>query len=178
MFRSPLSFFLVAFFALLAGKVAALDINITTFDKSTRIVQATDFLSSNISDVVRSDCNAECQPGVNAINACGTDNSCLCNTTTTIPLVVSCEECMFEKLIARFKKPDDPLAGQTNALTAYMTSCNNATNSTLDSKLFALHVPDNWDGPFGQGLNLPTTIVAVIFTTIFGGGLISVLCTM
>lgn len=43
---------------------------------------------------------------------------------------------------------------------------------------FAITVPSDWDGPFGQGLNLGATIVTVIVGAVLGSGLIGVLCTM
>ena len=43
---------------------------------------------------------------------------------------------------------------------------------------FAIAPPSDWDGPFGQGLNMGATVVTVIIGALLGSGLITVLCTM
>lgn len=43
---------------------------------------------------------------------------------------------------------------------------------------FAITVPSDWDGPFGQELNMGATVVTVIVGALLGGSLIGVLCTM
>ncbi|RPD60725.1 hypothetical protein L226DRAFT_533094 [Lentinus tigrinus ALCF2SS1-7] len=191
MVRSPLSCFLVAFFALLVGRVAAqasLTINVGL---STGNVTAADFLKPN--DPVLGDCTQECTAAESVISAC-TNNACLCNANATdataaIPPIVKCEQCMFNALITRNTVPQDPRAGQSSALSAYLAACNTAnitvtaadgTPSTLTVAAAAavLTSPPNWDGPFGQGLNTGTTVITVIAATILGGGLIGVLVTM
>lgn len=175
MIRSPLSFFLVAFFALVVGRVAAqanLTINV---GGTVGNVSAADFLKPN--DVVLNDCTTECGAAETAIAAC-TDNTCLCNANTTVPLITQCQQCMFAALITRNKRPDDARAGQAPALTAYQTACNATAGILLDTTVIALASPPNWDGPFGQGLNVGTTVISVIAATVLGTGLIGVLVTM
>lgn len=42
----------------------------------------------------------------------------------------------------------------------------------------AITLPSDWAGPVGVGLGLPATIIAVIFTALFGSGLIYIVSTM
>lgn len=94
---------------------------------------------------------------------------------------------MFTQLIALNKRPADDLAGQSSSLNgksspsnplllfltptslsaiAYKTACSNvllAINTT-----FALTLPPDWDGPFGQGLTMGTTVIAVGSAFILG----------
>ncbi|RDX44079.1 hypothetical protein OH76DRAFT_1360156, partial [Lentinus brumalis] len=134
-------------------------------------VSAADFLRPN--DIVLND--------VRALRACA-DNKCLCaaNNTQTdvVPLVTACQQCMFAALITRNKLPDDPRAGQASALTAYQTACNATASILLDTTVIALVPPPNWDGPFGQGLNVGTTVITVIVGALLGSGLIGVVISM
>ncbi|KAI0759090.1 hypothetical protein C8Q74DRAFT_1301870 [Fomes fomentarius] len=182
MMRSPISFFLVAFLALMAGKVAALGVNITGFEPN---MPMTDFL--NTPDVVRTtDCASNCTLAQTAITNCNGADACLCSNETAVSIVM-CEQCMFTSLIARNKKPDDGRAGQTSAIAAYLAACGSLGNDTLPDNAsvrnaknatFKLVVPDNWNGPFGQGLDIPATVVTVIAGAILGVGLITVVNTM
>lgn len=47
-----------------------------------------------------------------------------------------------------------------------------------DNATFKLQLPDNWNGPFGQGLDIPATVVTVIAGAILGVGMITVVNTM
>ena len=73
-----------------------------------------------------------------------------------------------------------PIAYVAACNTANITVITNGTASTLTIAAAdaALTLPPNWDGPFGQGLNIGTTVVTVAAATLLGGGLIGVLITM
>ncbi|KAI1790612.1 hypothetical protein LXA43DRAFT_1146384 [Ganoderma leucocontextum] len=143
MMRSPLAF-LLAVLAFLGGHVLA-ELNITIDGKN---ITAAVFLASN--DSVRT-----------SAPACNGNNTCLCNDATKP--ILDCEECMFTQLITLNKRPADQLAGQASSLSAYTTACNGsaATNLTLT-------LPLDWDGPFGQGLTVGTTVIAVGSAFILG----------
>lgn len=70
---------------------------------------------------------------------------------------------------------------------AYLAACATVSNTTLDlfasvrnpdNATFKLQLPDNWNGPFGQGLDIPATVVTVIAGAILGVGMITVVNTM
>lgn len=62
---------------------------------------------------------------------------------------------------------------------AYSDACSSSVvNVTVPTALLAIAPPSDWSGPVGIGLGVPATVVAVIFTTIFGSGLIYILNTM
>ena len=66
-------------------------------------------------------------------------------------------------------------------LSDYVTACSGSNITTTPSNastIVKLQVPDNWDGPFGQGLNTGTTVIAFIAALTLGVGGISVLCVM
>lgn len=90
------------------------------------------------------------------------------------------------------------LQNPTNTLSlllssaAYQTSClSSPINGTLlDASrpapdtfksykaLFAITVPPDWDGPFGQGLSMAATVITVIAGAGLGAGMIGVLISM
>lgn len=101
---------------------------------------------------------------------------------------------MFAQLIALNKRPADSLAGQTSSLAgafstsgnpfsflmpiapsaiAYTTACNGTTETPLK-----LALPADWDGPFGQGLTMGTTVIAVGSAFIIGLFSISIVNSM
>ncbi|TBU59860.1 hypothetical protein BD310DRAFT_816208 [Dichomitus squalens] len=158
MMRSPFSLF-VAVLALFAGHVLALNITI-----GGRNITAPQFL--NTSDIVLQD---------SALNTCGANDTCAC-AASTVSLVLGCQQCMFNQLIARNKQPVDLLAGQASALTAYSTACTNIT--AVNASQVTLTLPPDWDGPFGQGLTTGTTVVAVIAAFVLGLCSITIVNTM
>jgi len=169
--RSFLSFvFLLA--TLLASRVYALEI---TVGGSVGNVSAADFLNITDSSVATT-CTSECAPAKSAIAAC-TDDSCLCNSTT-IQDVATCEQCMFNALIAGDLKMTDPREGSQVALTAYGTACGTALNTTIAASLTTLTLPPDWDGPFGQGLSPVATGFVVAIAATMAGTSIWILCSM
>ncbi|KAI0351587.1 hypothetical protein OH77DRAFT_1498391 [Trametes cingulata] len=168
------SFILAAFLAAFAGQVLALNISIAGIPGN---ITASNFLTS--SDPAFSACSSDCAPALANITACGdTNDACLCsNQTTIIPAIVACEQCMFEQLIHDNRRPQDPRAGQTSAITAYTTACSNL-NFTIPANITKLALPSDWDGPFGQGLTTLGTVVSVIAAAVLGTGMITVVNTM
>ncbi|KAI0668825.1 hypothetical protein C8Q78DRAFT_1043171 [Trametes maxima] len=167
------SFILAAFLAAFAGQVfAQLNITIPTLG----VIHASQFLTVN--DSVFTDCSSDCSPAITAIQQCGdNDLACLCNTTTTIVPIVKCQQCMFTDLVHLNRRPQDPRAGQTDAIAAYVSGCTLA-NRTVDTTLTKLQVPSDWNGPFGQGLTTFGTVVSVLAATVLGAGMITVVNTM
>ncbi|KAH9921104.1 uncharacterized protein B0H18DRAFT_1021906 [Fomitopsis serialis] len=188
---SFLSFvFLLA--TLLASRVYALEILV---GGSVGNVSATDFLTitdSSVANTVRTDsrlhtfdddsstaldqCTSECAPAKSAIAAC-TDDTCLCNTTT-IQDVATCEQCMFNALIAGDLQMTDPREGSQVALTAYGAACGTALDTTIAASLTTLTLPPDWDGPFGQGLSPVATGFVVAIAATMAGTSIWILCSM
>ncbi|KAM5530852.1 hypothetical protein V8D89_015496 [Ganoderma adspersum] len=159
MLRSPVAL-LVAILAFFAGHVLA-ELNITI---AGRNITAAAFLGSQDPVRTQAECAGNCTMAQNVVDACNGDNACLCNGTTTTP-IVACEQCMFTQLIAQNRRPTDDLAGQTSSLLAYKAACTNA-NQTVDTLVLTL--PPDWDGPFGQGLTIGTTVIAVGSAFILG----------
>ena len=60
-------------------------------------------------------------------------------------------------------------------VAAYSSACGTLAPPATD---FALTLPANWDGPFGQGLDTAGTVVTFIVALSLGLGLISVVNTM
>jgi len=167
-----LSTVLLAFFALLAGRVYAL--NITLNAGGFVNVTADQFLA--ISDqALLSVCHDTCQPANSAIAACNDDDQCLCSISI-VGNITACEQCYFTELIKenRPMPGGDIRAGGQTALTAYAAACNNS----LPPKLTALQVPSTWDGPFEQILSPATTAITLIAALTVGCGAIGVLIAM
>jgi len=76
---------------------------------------------------------------------------------------------MYTALITANKPLPDLRAGSTPMLQAYQAACG-AFNFTVTTAQVALTLPANWDGPFGQGLNLAGTVVSVGAAFILGMG--------
>ncbi|TFY52556.1 hypothetical protein EVJ58_g9950 [Rhodofomes roseus] len=106
-----------------------------------------------------------------------TDDACFC-TTTMIQQVATCEQCMFDALIAGDLMMTDPREGSQVALTAYGTACGTALNTTVAASLTTLTLPPDWDGPFGQGLSPVATGFVVAIAAALGGTSIWILCSM
>ncbi|KAI0632903.1 hypothetical protein C8Q77DRAFT_1158352 [Trametes polyzona] len=162
---------LLAFFA--AGQVYALNITIA----GVGLINESQFLTFN--DPALAACPGECNNATSAIQGCNGNSTCLC-TIPTVMSIVACEQCVFNKLVADFRRPDDPRAGQTSAIAAYAQGCKDANvpfNATLTA-LAVLAPPPGWNGPFGQGLTTFGTVVSVAAATLLGSGLIAVVNTM
>ncbi|TCD69006.1 hypothetical protein EIP91_009228 [Steccherinum ochraceum] len=161
-------FALLAFFAVFASRVLALQITVAPMGN----VSANQFL--DVSDqTVKTNCQDSCAPANTAINAC-TDDTCLCDTAT-LTAITACQQCMFNDLIHRFATSDDPRVGSSPALAAYTTACN---LSATTAKEFVLAPPSDWNGPFGQGLNTAATAFGVALALFLGIGCITVVNTM
>jgi len=168
--------FLLLFVSMLAGRVAALNI---TVGGSVGTVPASEFLTLDSADsIFMTDCQTQCQPGMNAIAACGeTNDSCLCDSAT-VTNITACEQCMFNDVIAKNARPTDPRAGFTSALTAYAAACLAAVNVTVPTTEITLTLPADWDGPFGVGMGAAGTAFTLIAGLLLGTGSIYVINTM
>ncbi|KZT03327.1 uncharacterized protein LAESUDRAFT_751737 [Laetiporus sulphureus 93-53] len=160
-------------FTVLASRVLALNI---TVGGTVGIVPASEFLTVN-DTYLTTTCQSQCTSAQTAITSCGTSNSCLCNSTT-VTLITSCEQCMFDALIAEDLPMPDPRAGSATALTAYSAACLSDANVTVPTTEIALTLPSDWDGPFGLHLGIPATIFTLVAATTIGSGAIWVICTM
>ncbi|KAG1894446.1 uncharacterized protein F5891DRAFT_1281629 [Suillus fuscotomentosus] len=151
-------------FLLLAGQALSLSIDV---GGSVGTIDATQFL--NVSDTyLLTDCQTQCSNANAQISTCTTNDSCLC-ASNTVTAITSCEQCMFDDLIAKFTTSADPRAGSTAALTAYATACSSA-GFTVPSSLVTLSIPSNWDGPLGVSLSTASTVVIVAITAALGTG--------
>ncbi|KDQ54483.1 hypothetical protein JAAARDRAFT_38152 [Jaapia argillacea MUCL 33604] len=168
------SFFILAFFATLAGRVLALNIAI---GGAVGNVNASQFLA--IPDPqITADCLTSCTPANTAILNCGdTNDTCLCSSDT-VTAITACEQCMFADIINKNVKMPDPRAGSTPALAAYAAACLASVNVTIPPASIALALPQNWDGPAGLGLNMPATVVTVAVGAFLGGSAMFLLSTM
>ncbi|KAJ3527419.1 hypothetical protein NM688_g8128 [Phlebia brevispora] len=169
----------IAFFAALAGRAYA-QINATTFNitlPGLGNVTANQFLSFNDADLTTK-CSGNLTAANNAISACTNNNAtCLCSPPT-VRLILECEQCYFEQLIAENRAMPDVRAGNAAALTAYATACNASAGVVLIADQTTLTLPSNWDGPYGQFLNAGATVFGVICTIVLGVGAITVVNTM
>ncbi|KAG2145498.1 uncharacterized protein EDB93DRAFT_1151359 [Suillus bovinus] len=157
---------------LLAGQALSLSIDV---GGSVGTIDATQFL--NITDIyLLTDCQTQCSNADAQIITCATNDSCLC-ASNTVTAVTSCEQCIFNDLIAKFTISTDPRAGSTAALTAYATACS-SVGFTVPSSLVTLSVPSNWDGPLGVSLGTASTVVIVAITAALGTGSLLLLSNM
>ncbi|KAH8084913.1 P-loop containing nucleoside triphosphate hydrolase protein [Cristinia sonorae] len=158
-------FALIAFVAMLASQVLALNISIPPLGNITadQFLDVTDQTAKN-------NCETQCDGGNRAIAACAGDDGCLCSSAT-VTAVTTCQQCMFTDLIHRFATSQDPRVGSTAALGAYVKACT-TSGHPVDAKEAVLVPPPDWNGPFGQGLNTATTVVGVAFATLIGLGCI------
>jgi len=168
------SFLTFALFLALAGRAMALNI---VFGGAFGNITASQVLA--IPDgQLKTDCQSSCDPATQAIQTCGdTNDSCLCGNAT-ISAIVTCEQCMFTELINKNQPMPDPRAGSSPALGAYSAACLASQNITIPPTTIALALPASWDGPFDAVLNLPATIVTVIFGATLGVSAILVLSNM
>jgi len=85
---------------------------------------------------------------------------------------------MFTELINKNEPMPDPRAGSSPALAAYSAACLASQNLTIPPTTIALALPGSWEGPFDAILNLPATIVTVIFGAGLGVSAILLLSNM
>ncbi|KAH9010848.1 hypothetical protein EDB85DRAFT_2047377 [Lactarius pseudohatsudake] len=160
------SFFLFAFALVLAGQALALNIVI---GGSVGNVTADKFLTVQDSTLTNQ-CQSSCGTANTAIQACNSDDACLCRNDT---------QCYFTNIIKDNRQMPDPRAGSTPALAAYVAACKAPPlNVTVPATEVALTLPPGWDGPTGVPLNLGETIVYVGVGAVIGVGSIVILCTM
>jgi hypothetical protein len=62
--------------------------------------------------------------------------------------------------------------------TAYSAACHASQNISLPPTTIALALPTSWEGPFDAQLNLPATIITVIFGAALGGSAVLLLSNM
>jgi len=161
----------IALLAVFASRVLALNITLPTLGA----ISASEFLDVQDADI-KTNCQDVCTPATNAISACSDNDSCLCNTAT-VTAITACQQCMFTDLIHRFTTASDPRIGSAPALTAYVTACN-ASGIVVPATEVALTVPSDWNGPFGQGLNIAGTVITVGAALFLGLGCIGVVNSM
>ncbi|KAG0707181.1 hypothetical protein DFH29DRAFT_797089 [Suillus ampliporus] len=166
------TFFAFASFILLAGQALSLSIAV---GGSIGTIDATQFL--NVTDAyLLTDCQNQCSSATAQIANCTTVDSCLCSSST-ITAITSCEQCMFNDLIAKYATSTDPRAGSSAALTAYAAACSSA-GFTVPASSVTLSLPSNWDGPRGISLGTVSTVLIVGVTAILGTGSIFLLSNM
>ncbi|KIJ18206.1 hypothetical protein PAXINDRAFT_167461 [Paxillus involutus ATCC 200175] len=158
---------------LLAGQALALTVDV---GGTLGNVTANDFL--NVTDTyLLNDCQTQCNNATAMINNCGTSDQCLCGPST-VAAITSCQQCMFNDLVAKFAESTDPRAGSATALTAYATACSTSVNVTIPTSFVTLEVAPNWDGPVGVHLGVPAMVLTVAAATLLGGSALMLLSNM
>ncbi|KAG1744684.1 uncharacterized protein EDB91DRAFT_199147 [Suillus paluster] len=158
-------------FLLLAGQALSLSIVLG----SLGIIDETQFL--NVTDTyLLTDCQIPCSNATAQIANCTPIDSCSCSSST-VTAITSCEQCMFNDLIAKFATSTDPRAGSSAALTAYAVACSSA-GFTVPSSSITLSLPSNWDGPLGVSLGTTSTVLIVGVAAILGAGSLFLLSNM
>ncbi|KAF9815647.1 hypothetical protein IEO21_04437 [Rhodonia placenta] len=157
---------------LLASRAFALEINV---GGTIGNVTAQQFLDIN-DETLTGACTPQCPTANTTVAACTTD-ACLCDPAT-VAAITTCEQCLFNTLIAKNIPMPDPRAGSATALTAYAAACLASVNITVPTSEITLTLPADWDGPFGQHLGLPATVITVIVATALASGCIYVVNTM
>ena len=156
------SLYSLFFIFVLASRVLSFTITV-----GTRNLTTADIL--NIPDnVVKSACTSQCTTANSQIQACGDDASCLCKNETVSSLL-TCEQCMFTKLIEVNQRLDFRV-GSNVVLSGYSAACKATANITLAPSQTALKLPPTWDGPFVAVLPLGGTVVAVGTGALLGLG--------
>ncbi|KAI9571865.1 hypothetical protein HD554DRAFT_2070125 [Boletus coccyginus] len=149
---------------LLGGQALALTIDV---GGTLGNVSASDFL--NVADTyLLTDCRAQCDKATSVMNDCGTNDQCLCNTNT-VTAITSCQQCMFNDLVAKFTTSADPRAGSAAALAAYAMACF-GVDADVPTSLVTLTTPPVWDGPFEVELSTGEAVLTVAVAIFLGGG--------
>lgn len=115
---------------------------------------------------------------------CGTNDQCLCNTNT-VTAITSCQQCMFNDLVAKFTTSTDPRAGSAAALAgkfaivgippcswtteAYAMACS-GVGVDVPTSLVTLTTPPVWDGPFEVELSTGEAVLTIAVAIFLGGG--------
>ncbi|KAF9219330.1 hypothetical protein BS17DRAFT_821814 [Gyrodon lividus] len=160
-------------FLLLAGQALALSIDV---GGTLGNVTANEFL--NVTDTyLLNDCQTQCNNATAMINNCGTSDQCLCGPST-VTAITSCQQCMFNDLVAKFTESTDPRAGSATALTAYAAACSTSVNVIIPTSFITLELAPNWDGPLGVHLSVPATALSVAAATLLGGGALMLLSNL
>ncbi|THH09662.1 hypothetical protein EW145_g1843 [Phellinidium pouzarii] len=143
------------------SQVLALGFNFTGVPTNITLQQLLDVPAG----VYLSNCQSPCGPLNTTVAAC-TNDACLCTAAVSAQLT-TCEQCMFNELVAANMKQPDPRVGTNVGLAAYQAACGTAANVTLPA--LALAIAPGWEGPTDIILNTPATVVVVGFGAILGG---------
>nr|VWO95849.1 Eukaryotic translation initiation factor 5A (eIF-5A) [Ganoderma boninense] len=81
------------------------------------------------------------------------------DTIRTVQCNSNCTNAMSAVTISVFDLLPSSITNATPSATAYTTACGNI-NATVGTAL-KLSLPADWDGPFGQGLTIGTTVIAL-----------------
>ncbi|KAG6809829.1 hypothetical protein H0H92_014583 [Tricholoma furcatifolium] len=141
------------------------------------VILTTDQIFDVPTSAVTTACATDCTDASSALQACNDDATCLCSADSVASLL-SCEQCMFTKLIEANEKAPDFRVGSQPLLSAYATSCSSAANVTLLANQTALQLPLDWDGPFVAVLPVPAAAIAVASAAILGSSALYILSNM
>ncbi|KAJ7584908.1 hypothetical protein C8J56DRAFT_949335 [Mycena floridula] len=143
-----------AVFFFLAGQALAFNITV-----GTTLLQANDILGFNFNVAPMTGCNDLCTTAKSNIAVC-TEDTCFCRTDTVASLL-TCEQCMYNALVAANKPMPDMRAGSNPVMAAYATYCTGITNPPLTKAQSALALAPNWDGPAGIFVPIGGLVVTV-----------------
>jgi len=167
-------FIALAFLAMFAGRALASSFNFS-LPGFTGNLSASELFQVNDQQLA-TDCQSQCQPGMNLVQTCGDNNApCLCSNDTVIG-ITACQQCMFADLIHNNRVSNDSRAAGTSTLQIYAAACQDSGYKVNAS--IALTVPPDWDGNFGAHLNIAATVVTVIAGAALGIGAITIVSTM
>ncbi|RDB23510.1 hypothetical protein Hypma_009236 [Hypsizygus marmoreus] len=154
------SFISLVFICALASRVLAFSITVGSRNlTTTQILNVTD-------SVVTTACATNCTTASTQIQACNDDATCLCRADTVAALL-TCEQCMFNKLV-EVNKPMDFRVGSQPVLSAYAASCKAAVNVTLAANQTSLTLPSTWDSLYVAVLPPAGAAVTVIAGAFLG----------
>jgi len=167
-------YFAFAVLALFAGQALGLSVSVGGSLGNITAIEVIDIPAGQL----KTNCQMACTPAFSAIQSCdASDDNCLCKNETVVA-IRDCQQCMYSELIKKNEKMPDPRAGSTPVLSAYSAACLASVNVTIPPKSIALTVPADWDGPNGESMGLPATVLAVITTGIIGVGGIWIVSNM
>ena len=156
---------------LLAGQALALNVTL-----GTQVIEAREMVNFTPQGPIAV-CAQDCSLAQTAIEACGTNDSCLCSNDTAA-LLLTCQQCMFTGLIAANQKMPDIRAGSQPLLGAYAAACAAQANVTFTAPQTALALPAFWDGPTGIAVPIGALVVIVGAGGMMGFGFIYMLSNM
>ncbi|KAF8331601.1 hypothetical protein F5887DRAFT_998299 [Amanita rubescens] len=163
--------YFIAFCVLLAGRVSA-TFNVTL---GNQVLFAGDILAIP-SSAVTTACNDACTAADTALQNCNNDPTCLCQTST-VSMLLTCEQCMYNYLIANFEAAPDPRAGSQPVLTGYGAACVGA-NQVLPASATLLTLAPGWNGPQSSVLSTGATAIVVTLGGMLGFGALYLLSHM